>query len=82
MIGIRRFKASCIAAWVVACSGCGTSLSSSYPHRLMDQQGRTIHLEDILAVVDDDARTEAEKREALRDLGVGDEKLIDALLEL
>lgn len=62
-------------------AGCGVPTTTFYPNALTDEQGNPILLEDVEEIVNDDELTESEKRDALRDLGIEDEKLIDALLE-
>jgi len=48
----------------------------------MGAGGETIVAEDVNAIVADPNLSDDEKRAALRDLGIEDEKLIDALLTL
>ena len=62
--------------------GCGTGLPAEYPHQLVGADGQQIALEDLEAIADDPDLTTEEKRQAFRDLGIEDEKLIKALLSL
>ncbi|MCO6437429.1 MAG: hypothetical protein J5J06_10110 [Phycisphaerae bacterium] len=62
--------------------GCGTAYVADYPNALTSADGRVIVLGDVQAIVDDGSLSESEKREALRGLGIEDEQIIDALLEL
>jgi len=64
---------------IPAVGGCGLP-PSSYPHALTNEQGQPILLDDVTDVLDDDSLSDGEKRDALRDLGIEDEKLIDALV--
>lgn len=60
--------------------GCGVPTTTSFPHALTNEDGETILLEDVEEIVEDNELSDDDKREALRDLGLEDEKLIDALL--
>lgn len=68
------------AALFLALSGCGTSVNSDFPNRIVGPQDQRITLEDIDAITADLTLTDEQKRDRLRDLGLQDEKLIDALL--
>jgi len=74
-------------------AGCGTNFSmlTTYPYALRGPDGEQLKLEDvpgIAACEDGDSRTVptddeiAQFRAAVRDLGIEDEDLIDALLAL
>jgi hypothetical protein len=65
---------------LAALPGCGIPTPTSFPHALTNEAGEPIFLEDVEDVVTDDELSDAEKRDALRELGIEDEKLIDALL--
>lgn len=69
----------CVA---VLTTGCGTSVVPDFPLQLMGADGTRITLEEVEEIVNDPDLTDEGKREALRTLGIGDEKLIDALLTL
>ncbi len=71
-----------LACSVLALAGCGGLVPSDYPHRVVDADGETIFLEDIQAIVDDGSLSDDEKRAQLRELGLEDEEIIVALLEL
>ena len=64
---------------LTAPGGCGVP-PTFFPHALTNEQGDPILLEDVDDILSDDTLSEDEKRAALRDLGIEDEKLIDALL--
>lgn len=73
-----------IAATLVllANAECGTVVTTGYPDRLLGADGQIIVLEDVGEIVDNANLDDDEKREELRDLGIEDEKLIEALLTL
>lgn len=73
-------------AWgflLLTIAGCGTLVvDTDYPNRLVDAAGRTIFLDDVEAIVNNPELTDDQRREQLRALGLQDEELIDALLQL
>jgi len=71
-----------IALALLSGSGCGTAILRDYPNRVIGADGQRIVLDDIQAIVDDPSLLADEKRQQLRELGLEDEMLIDALLEL
>lgn len=73
----------CLTGWWVLAAigaGCGAQSSLNFPNRLVGAEGRMIVLDDIVNVVEDNDLTDEEKRQQLRELGIEDEKLIEALL--
>jgi len=76
------------AATFILCSvasltwSCGVSVPSDFANRLIGSGGELVVAEDVDAIVQDVGLTNDEKRAALRDLGIEDEELIDALLTL
>jgi hypothetical protein len=62
--------------------GCGVSVAQSFPNQLVGAEGQRFTVEDLEAIANDPDLDDEEKREAFRDLGILDEKLIDALLTL
>lgn len=48
---------------------------------LVDSNGNPIRIDQITTITSDTTTTTAEKRQALRDLGITDESLIDILLK-
>jgi hypothetical protein len=62
--------------------GCGAGVSADFANRLIGADGELIAAEEVDAIVADPNLTDDEKRDALRDLGVEDEELINALLTL
>lgn len=71
-----------IAMLLPLLAGCGAELVTPYPDALVGAEGQAIVLEDVEAVTSNPNLTDDQKRERLRDLGIEDEKLIDALLTL
>lgn len=67
---------------LVLCCGCGTLAPVSLSQRLVGVDGELIVVNDVKAIVDDAGLSNDQKRDALGDLGIEDEKLIDALLTL
>lgn len=65
---------------LAAFPGCGVPTPTSFPHALTNEAGEPILLEEVEEIVTDSQLSDAEKRSALRELGIEDEKLIDALL--
>ena len=61
-------------------AGCGTAVAPEFENCITNQNGDCILFDDVEAVLEDDELSEDEKREALRELGLEDEELIDALL--
>jgi len=53
-----------------------------YANRLIGADGQRFTVEDLAAIANDRSLSNDEKRQAFRDLGIEDEKLIDALLTL
>ena len=70
-----------LAALVVSC---GVQPTPSFPNALTDSSGRVILLDEVEAIVNDPNPNldDDDRRQSLRDLGIEDEKLIDALLDL
>jgi hypothetical protein len=65
---------------LAALASCGAPPAIDYPNVIRTPEGRPIVLENISAIVDDPDLSDDEKREALRELGIEDEELIDAFL--
>ena len=62
--------------------GCGSAIVPDFPHQIIGTDGSPITLIEVEVIVNDPDLNDDEKRDALRELGVEDEKLIDALLTL
>ncbi len=73
-----------ILVGVVAFAATGCSILSlkrtAFPGAAITDDGRGLYLDDINAILNDSSLTTDEKREALQDLGIEDDALIDALL--
>ena len=70
------------ATVVVSLLGCGVNPAVEFPNALLGADGEPLMLEELEDVANDPDLTAEEKRETFRDLGIEDEKLIDALLDL
>jgi len=71
-----------LLAGLAGLAGCGSGATTTFPNQLVDADGKPVVLDDIEAIVNDTALSEDEKRVQLRELGIEDEQLIDALLTL
>ena len=69
-------------ALAIALAGCGNTVTTDFPNRLAGADGQRFVLDDLRRIANDDFLSEEEKIDALRELGVEDEKLIGALLDL
>ena len=63
-------------------AGCESGATTTFPNQLVAADGPPIVLDDVEAIVNDTDLSDDEKREQLRELGIEDEELIDALLTL
>jgi len=70
------------AVLLAGLAGCGSGAPTTFPHQLVGANGQPIVLDDVESIVNDTSLSEDEKREQLRELGIEDEELIDALLTL
>lgn len=62
--------------------GCVSNNNTDFPNRLVGADGQLFTVEDLEEIANDPDLSEDEKREAFRELGIEDEELIDALLDL
>lgn len=67
---------------MLACAGCGafTARPTELANPETGENGEPLLLDDIEAIATDMDLTDQEKREALQDLGIEDEDLLDAFL--
>ncbi|UCE59339.1 MAG: hypothetical protein JSU63_18085 [Phycisphaerales bacterium] len=81
---MKRFGVILIALALATSAGCGINVTTDYPDRLVltDDAGQLVTLDDLIEIANDSYLDEDEKREAFRELGIEDEELIDALLDL
>ena len=79
---MKRLLCSLLLSLALVPAGCGSVPTTLFASRLLDGDGNPIVLENVLDIVGDDGLSEEEQREALRHLGIDDEKLIDGLLTL
>ena len=81
----KKLQSLLLAATLAAlANGCGFVQAPPFSNQLLGADGRVITVADIEAIVFDSelAGNEEGTRQQLRDLGIEDEKLIDALLTL
>lgn len=64
----------------VVLGGCGMGNFAEFANRLIGTDGQPIFLDDVRAITSDFSLSEEQQRVRLRDLGLQDEKLIDALV--
>jgi len=67
---------------VMLAGGCGAFVSSPVAGRLVGSEGQTFTVDDLESIANDPDLDDDGKRQAFRDLGLEDERLIDALLGL
>jgi len=81
---IMRCIRPLVVAGLLALTGCGVLAArrTTFPASETTSTGQTLTVEDIEAIVNDTLMTDDEKRQALRDLGIEDDVLIEALLTL
>jgi hypothetical protein len=65
----------------IALCGCGSPPQTDFPNALTGPDGEVILFDDVSSIINDADLSDDEKRDALRALGLEDEKLIDALIE-
>ncbi len=71
------------AVLLAGLAGCGSgATTTTFSNQLLDTDGQPVVLDDVEAIVNDTDLTDDEKRVQLRELGIEDEELIDALLTL
>ncbi|UCF33245.1 MAG: hypothetical protein JSV78_13020 [Phycisphaerales bacterium] len=78
---VRIAAILCIAGTLL---GCGSSIMNplSLPNRLYGKDGQVFYLDDLEDIANDPTLTEEQKKQAFRDLGIQDERLVEALLDL
>ncbi len=62
--------------------GCGAIVSPPFAARLVGSEGQTFTVNDLESITNDPDLDDDGKRQAFRDLGLEDERLIEALLGL
>lgn len=62
--------------------GCVSNNNTDFPNRLVGADGQLFTVEELEEIASDPDLSEDEKREEFRELGIEDEELIDALLDL
>ncbi|MBU0718983.1 MAG: hypothetical protein KJ749_12095 [Planctomycetes bacterium] len=66
----------------VVAPGCGSLSDVQFANRLVGADGQLILLDELQEIADNSELSDDEKRELFRELGIQDEKLIEALLDL
>jgi hypothetical protein len=83
---MSRFQVRMAAMLLIAGTllGCGSSIMNplSLPNRLYGKDGQVLYLDDLEDIANDPALTDEEKKQAFRELGIEDERLVEALLDL
>lgn len=79
---MRILRTIARAVLLAGLAGCGSGAPTTFTNQLLDTEGQSIVLDDIETIVNDTDLTDDEKRTQLRELGIEDEELIDALLTL
>ena len=71
-----------VLALLAAVGGCGvlTTARTLFPEHVTDATGSPLYLEDLRAIVDDADLLDDEKAAALRELGLENEEIIDAII--
>jgi hypothetical protein len=64
--------------------GCGSSIMNplTVPNRLYGKDGQVLYLDDLEDIANDAGLSDEEKKQAFRELGIEDERLVEALLDL
>ena len=75
ILGTVMIGLAALFAW-----GCGAAITTEFPNRLIGADGQEIILEDVTAIINEPDLTDDQRRSQLRELGIEDEALIEALL--
>ncbi len=82
---LRRFRHAYLSVFLglgaVIIGGCGSGVTG-FANRLIGTDGQRFTVQDLETIAEDSSLSDEEKRRAFRDLGIADEKLIEALLAL
>ncbi len=70
------------AVATAALAGCGSLIDVEFSNRLVGTDGQLFSVEDLTNIAEDADLSEDGKRQEFRDLGIEDEELINALLDL
>ena len=79
---MKRISLILITVAAIALTGCGNAVTSGFPNRLVGADGQRLVLDDLRQIANDSSMSADEKIDAFHELGIEDEKLIGALLEL
>lgn len=72
--GLKRF------GWALCLAGLFAGCQPTYPDLIVGADGTPIRLEAINRILDDPDLDDAQRRQALRDLGIADEEFIEILI--
>ncbi len=77
----RVIARTVLRSWLLLVPAAGLAgCQPHYQNLLVDSEGNPIRLDAINSIVDDDNLDDAEKRQALQDIGISDETLIEVLI--
>ena len=76
-----NMRLAVVALSAFALCGCGVPARTDFPNALTGPDGEVILFDDVSSILNDLDLSDDEKRDALRVLGLEDERLIDALIE-
>ena len=79
---MRKTIAACLMGISLALGSCGTSITADVTNQIIGADGQPLVLDDLTKIANDASLSVEQKRQAFRELGIEDEKLIDALLDL
>ena len=79
---MKKAFASVPLALGLLIGACVMSITAEFPNRMVGADGQALVLDDLGEIASDPDLSTEEKRQAFRDLGIFDEELIDALLDL
>ncbi len=77
-----RLGGAILAVSLAVVAGCGLTGNEVFANRVVGTDGQQFVVEDLEAIASDASLTSEEKKQQFRDLGIEDEKLINALLGL
>jgi len=79
---MNKIAVTTLALAALTLAGCGNSVTTDFPNRLIGADGQRFVLDDLRQIANDESLSDDEKADAFRELGIEDEKLIEALLDL
>ena len=79
---MRKTIAACLIGMSLALGSCGASITADFANQIVGADGQPLVLDDLAQIANDSSLSIEEKRQAFREMGIENEKLIDALLDL